>query len=89
KNEYGSIQNKTYIGTDAKTAYDISRFAEEKGVRFSAKFDEKNSAVTIDGVKNKGFIETVKSMSEWSDKVQVKAAKVKEQIQNKNNDRGR
>ncbi len=91
KNEYSSIQNKTYIGTDAKTAYNISRFAEEKGVNFSAKFDGKNSAVTVDGVKNKGFIEAVKSMSAWSDKVQIKAAKVKEQFQNpyKNTDRGR
>ena len=91
KNEYSGIQNKTYIGTDAKTAYNISRFAEEKGVNFSAKFDGKNSAVTVDGVKNKGFIETVKSMSEWSNKVQIKAAKAREQYQkpSQNTDRGR
>lgn len=91
KDEYGSIQNKTFIGTDAKTAYNISKYAEKSGVQFSAKFDGKNSAVTVDGVKNKGFIETVKSMSAWSDKVQIKAAKSKEQFQtpSQNVNRGR
>ncbi len=91
RNEYKDIQNKTFIGTDAKTAYAISKFAEKNGVQFSAKFDGKNSAVTVDGVKSKGFIETVKSMSAWSDKVQIKAAKSKEQYQtpSKNTNRGR
>lgn len=90
REEYKDIQNKTFIGTDAKTAYDISKFAEKSGVQFSAKFDGKNSAVTVDGVKSKGFIETVRSISAWSDKVQIKAAKSKEQLTpSKNTNRGR
>ena len=90
RDEYKDIQNKTFIGTDAKTAYDISKFAEKSGVQFSAKFDGKNSAVTVDGVKSKDFIETVKSISAWSDKVQIKAAKSKEQqTPSKNTNRGR
>lgn len=90
REEYKDIQNKTFIGTDAKTAYDISKFAEKSGVQFSAKFDGKNSAVTVDGVKSKDFIETVRSISAWSDKVQIKAAKSKEQqTPSKNTNRGR
>ncbi len=96
KDEYGKIQNKTFIGTDAKTAYNISKFAEKNGIQFSARFDGKNSAVTVDGVKNEGFIEAVKSMSAWSDKVQIKAAlsktaQAKEQYQtpSQNTNRGR
>lgn len=90
REEYRNIQNKTFIGTDVKTAYDISRFAEKNGVQFSARFDGKNSAVTVDGVKSKEFIETVKKISEWSDKVQIKAAKSREQQSpHKNTDRGR
>ncbi len=91
KDEYSQIQNKTFIGTDSKTAYEISKFAQKNGVQVSAKYDGKNSAVTVDGKKNKDFIETVKRISEWADKVQIKAAKSKEQYQNRgrNTNRGR
>lgn len=91
KDEYSQIQNKTFIGTDSKTAYEISKYAQKNGVQVSAKYDGKNSAVTVDGIKNKGFIETVKRISEWADKVQIKAAKSKEQYQNRgrNTNRGR
>lgn len=91
KDGYNAIQNKTFIGTDAKTAYSISKFAEKNGVTCSVKFDGNKSAVTVDGVKNKGFVEAVKKISEWSDKVQIKAAKAKEQFQmpSQNTNRGR
>ena len=85
KDGYKDIDNKTFIQTDSKTAYEISKFAQENGVENSAKFQGSKSAVTVDGVKNRGFIEAVTRMSEWADKVQIKAAKMKEQAQNKNN----
>lgn len=83
KNNYKNIDNKTYIRTDSKTAFNISKAAEKAGVEFSAKFDGKKSAVTVDGIKDKSFIETVKSMAAWADKIQVRAAHVKEQQNNK------
>ncbi len=89
KNEYLKISNKTYISADAKTAYEISKYAEKQGVQFSAKYDGKNSVVTVDGVKNKGFLETVSKMSKWSDKVQVKAAQSRAERQNKTYDRNK
>ena len=91
KDGYKDIQNKTFIGTDAKTAYSISKYAEKNGVTCSVKFDGNKSAVTVDGVKNKSFVEAVKRISAWSDKVQIKAAKAKEQFQmpSQNTNRGR
>ena len=87
KEGYKAIDNKTYIQTDAKTAYEISKFAQEKGVENSAKYQGNNSAVTVDGIKNRGFIEAVRHMSEWADKVQIKAAQSKDQQQNRNNNK--
>ena len=71
---FKDIQNKTYIRTDSKTAYSISKEAAKQGIEHSAKYAGEKSAVTVDGVKNKDFIETVKNMAEWADKVQVREA---------------
>ena len=76
---FKDIQNKIYIRTDSKTAYSISKEAAKQGIEHSAKYAGEKSAVTVDGVKNKDFIETVKNMAEWADKVQVREA----QSQNK------
>lgn len=79
KDGYRNIDNKTYIGTDSKTAFAISKSAKENGIEHSVKYDGQRSAVTVDGKKDRGFIETVKAMSEWADKVQIKAAKIRDQ----------
>lgn len=71
---FKDIQNKTYIRTDSKTAYSISKEAAKQGIEHSAKYAGEKSAVTVDGIKNKDFIETVKNMAEWADKVQVREA---------------
>ena len=71
---FKDIQNKTYIRTDSKTAYSISKEAAKQGIEHSAKYAGEKAAVTVDGVKNKDFIETVKNMAEWADKVQLREA---------------
>ncbi|MBQ5318253.1 MAG: GGDEF domain-containing protein [Oscillospiraceae bacterium] len=71
---FKDIQNKTFIQTDAKTAYIISKEASKHGIEHSAKYAGERSAVTLDGVKNKSFVQAVKSMAEWADKVQIKEA---------------
>ena len=78
KNAYNGIQNKTFIQTDAKTAYAISQEAQRDGVNFSAKFDGERSAVTVDGRKDRSFIEKIKSIREWADKVHLRAAPIKQ-----------
>ncbi|MGN0587760.1 MAG: hypothetical protein ACI4JF_10775 [Oscillospiraceae bacterium] len=78
---FKDIQNKTYIRTDSRTAYAISKEAQKYGIEHSVKYDGEKSAVTMDGVKDRDFIETVKRMAEWAEKVQVMEA------QNKNRSR--
>lgn len=87
KEGYKDIQNKTFLQTDSKTAYEISKAASKQGIEHSVKYYGKQSAVTVDGVKDRAFIDTVKNMSNWAGKVQEKA--IKEQAkenQQKNND---
>ena len=87
KEGYKDIQNKTFLQTDSKTAYEISKAASKQGVEHSVKYDGKQSAVTFDGVKNRAFIDTVKNMSDWAGKVQEKAIKEQsKENQQKNND---
>ena len=74
--------NKTYIQTDSRTAYSISREAAKQGVEHSAKYDGAKSAVTVDGVKNRDFIATVKGMAEWAEKVQIKEAQNQNRARN-------
>lgn len=81
---FKDIQNKTFIQTDAKTAYTISKEAAKHGIEHSAKYDGEKSAVTLDGVKSKDFIEAVKNMAEWADKVQIREA----QSQNRGRNNG-
>ena len=57
---FKDIQNKEYIRTDAKTAYTISQEAQKFGIEHSVKYDGDKSAVTLDGVKSKDFIEAVR-----------------------------
>ena len=78
KEAYNDIQNKTYLQTDAKTAYAISQEAQRDGVNFSAKFDGEKSAVTVDGKKDLSFVNKIKSIKEWADKVSIKAAPIKQ-----------
>ena len=66
---YKDIENKEYINTDAKTAYAIGQKAQEQGVTFSAKFDGDKSAVTVDGVKDKAFVDAVKKEFNIIDKL--------------------
>lgn len=83
KSNYKNIDNKTFISTDAKTAFNISKAAEKAGIEFSAKFDGPRSAVTVDGIKNKSFVDTVKSMEKWADKIQVRAFEKSKEIEQK------
>ena len=69
KKAYKDIENKEFINTDAKTAYAIGQKAQEQGITFSAKFDGDNSAVTVDGVKNKAFVDAVKAEFNIVDKI--------------------
>ena len=69
KSAYKDIENKEFINTDAKTAYAIGQKAQEQGITFSAKFDGDNSAVTVDGVKNKAFVDAVKAEFNIVDKI--------------------
>lgn len=71
---FKDIKNKTYIQTDSKTAYSISKQAQAMGVEHSARYSGEKSAVTVDGVKNRDFIEAVTRMAEWANKVQVREA---------------
>lgn len=71
---FKDIRNKTYIRTDSKTAYAISKAATKRGVEHSAKYDGVNSAVTVDGVRNRDFVDAVKKMAAWAEKVQIKEA---------------
>lgn len=79
---FKDIHNKTYIQTDSRTAYSISREAAKQGVEHSAKYDGAKSAVTVDGVKNRDFIATVKGMAEWAEKVQIKEAQNQNRARN-------
>ena len=78
KEAFKDIDNKTYIQTDSKTAYEISQEAQKDGVVFSAKFDGEKSAVTVDGQKDLNFINKIKSIKEWAEKVHVRAAPIKQ-----------
>ena len=69
KSAYKDIKNKEFINTDAKTAYAIGQKAQQQGITFSAKFDGDNSAVTVDGVENKEFVEAVKAEFNIVDKI--------------------
>lgn len=60
KEGFKSINNKTYINTDPKTAYAISQEARKHGIEHSVKYDGAKSTVTVDGIKNKAFVDTVK-----------------------------
>ena len=71
---FKDIKNKTYIQTDSKTAYSISKQAQAMGIEHSARYSGEKSAVTVDGVKNRDFIEAVTRMAEWANKVQVREA---------------
>ena len=66
---YKDIENKAFLNTDAKTAYAIGQKAQEQGVIFSAKFDGAKSAVTVDGVKDKAFVDEVRAEFNLSDKL--------------------
>lgn len=79
KDGYSQIANKTYVNTDSRTAYSISKAAQESGVEHSVKYDGNKSSVVVDGVKNKNFLDVVNSMAEWAAKVQIKAAQMREQ----------
>jgi hypothetical protein len=67
------------VNTDSRTAYSISKAAQESGVEHSVKYDGNKSSVVVDGVKNKNFLDVVNSMAEWAAKVQIKAAQMREQ----------
>lgn len=71
---FKDIRNKTFIQTDSRTAYSISKEAARQGVEHSAKYDGEKSAVTVDGVKDRDFIEAVRGMADWAEKVQIKEA---------------
>jgi len=66
---YKDIENKAFINTDAKTAYVIGQKAKEQGVVFSAKFDGDKSTVTVDGKKDKAFVDAVKKEFNIIDKL--------------------
>ncbi|MBQ8827383.1 MAG: GGDEF domain-containing protein, partial [Oscillospiraceae bacterium] len=61
KENFNEIENKTYINTDASTAFKIAQKAMAENVDFSAKYDGAKSAVTVDGVKDRAFVEAVKT----------------------------
>ena len=78
---YKDIENKTFLNTDAKTAYAIGQKAQEQGVIYSAKFDGDKSAVTVDGVKDKAFVDAMKAEFNLIDKlneVEAVADKIEE-----------
>ncbi len=88
KEAFGKIENKTYINTDSKTAYEISKEANRQGITHSVKYDGDKSAVTVDGVKNIDFVKAIKNISRWADDVQIKAAKSREQEQKRDKNKG-
>ena len=69
KHSYGEIENKAFLSCDAKTAYEIGQKAQEQGVTFSAKYDGDKSAVVVDGVKDKAFVNEVRAEFNLSDKL--------------------
>ena len=75
KEAYKNINNKTFINTDAKTAYVISKAAEKSGVEFSSKFNGAKSTVTIDGVKNAEFLNKLQKITDWADKIKISVQK--------------
>lgn len=79
KDAFAGIAHKTYVNTDSKTAYNISQAAQINGVQHSVKYDGARSTVTLDGVKDKHFLDVIRSMAEWAEKVHIKAAQMKEQ----------
>lgn len=79
KDAFSQIENKTYVNTDSRTAYDISKMAQQSGVEHSVKYNGSRSTVTVDGVKDRHFLDVVASMTEWAQKVQIKAAQMREQ----------
>lgn len=74
KDAYKDIQNKTYINTDSKTAYNITQKAMKEGVTVSAKYADGKATITLDGVKDKAFIDAVEGIGKWAEKVKVKYA---------------
>lgn len=88
KEAFGKIENKTYINTDSKTAYEISKEANRQGITHSVKYDGDKSAVTVDGVKNIDFVKAIKNISKWADDVQIKAAMSREQEQKRDKNKG-
>ena len=76
---YSQIDNKTYVDTDSRTAYSISKAAQEQGVEHSVKYNGNRSTVTLDGVKDRRFLDLISSMADWAAKVQIKAAQMREQ----------
>ena len=82
---YKDIENKTFLNTDAKTAYAIGQKAQEQGVIYSAKFDGDKSAVTVDGVKDKAFVDAMKAEFNLIDKlneIEAVADKIEEAFEN-------
>lgn len=75
KEAYKNTNNKTFINTDAKTAYVISKAAEKSGVEFSTKFNGAKSTVTIDGVKNAEFLNKLQKITDWADKIKISVQK--------------
>ncbi|MBR1444134.1 MAG: GGDEF domain-containing protein [Firmicutes bacterium] len=76
---FSQISNKTYVNTDSKTAYNISKAAQVNGVEHSVKYNGDRSTVTFDGVKDRSFLDIIKNVAEWAEKVQIKAAQMKEE----------
>lgn len=75
--KYADIQNKTYINADEKTVVQIAEQAHKEAVPYSAKLDGEKSALTVDGKESKDFIDRIKNMQQWADKVKVREAMVK------------
>ena len=76
---YAGIENKIYVDTDSRTAYNISVAAQQEGVEHSVKYHGDRSTVTLDGVKDRHFLDVISSMAEWAAKVQIRAAQMREQ----------
>ena len=67
------------MDTDSRTAYNISVAAQQEGVEHSVKYHGDRSTVTLDGVKDRHFLDVISSMAEWAAKVQIRAAQMREQ----------
>ena len=77
------------IRDSSKTAFNITQKAQREGVTVSAKFQDGKAVITLDGVKDKAFIDAVENIGKWAEKVQVKyAEKHKKHDINKNKNTG-